>query len=573
MRLEYVDGGSAKFWEGERSGAAVTVRWGRIGTAGQVKARDFADDAAARAFLDKQVAEKTRKGYRETGVRPLEPVAEVRSAEPEPVEHDEDAFALSPGLAKQALPRRDRDPAKRRPDPKAEAAYDEFLLRYRKAVDAALTNPRTEPALRDAAQRYLAGDRQPLGAAAVAAAIGLAQGWQGRDALDVVGKGWVARHGVVFAVQACADLAAVAGQWESKAPHLRLRRPDEGLGSHWCGELAAMKVRSALAVADESAADALAERRATRAQRVVAAFLEPTETAWVDEACAEATGESASENMMLMCAVSTAAQFERIAPNITTWEFEREPRTLATLVAGVGPAIAPHLAGFLRNGSAEFTRKLLGVLAELPTDEAFDLLLDRIDEKYVQPVLLEAMKRYPQRAVRLLAARKGPRRTPCCARTWSATPTSTSSWPPTPPRSSRRRARRSGGCPTPPPTPCPTCWSPRPGSGRGRRSGGSRSPCPSRSAPNSAGPRASRRSGPRSRSGSATTSARRPGRRRSRASRPAGPSTTRPSTSCSAPPRTSSARCSPAGPRATTGTSRAGAARCSPATAPTPCPA
>jgi hypothetical protein len=39
----------------------------------------------------------------------------------------------------------------------------------------------------------------------------------------------------------------------------------------------------------------------------------------------------------------------------------------------------------------------------VPTDEAFQMMLDRVDEKYVQSALLEAMRRYPVRALRLLA--------------------------------------------------------------------------------------------------------------------------------------------------------------------------
>ena len=411
MRLEYVDGGSAKFWEGERSGTTVTVRWGRIGTAGQVKDKDFADDTAAQAFLDKQVAEKQRKGYSaaDAPVRPLEPVAEVQQAEPEPQPADEDTFVLSPGLAKQVLPRRDRDPAKRRPDPKAESAYDECLIKYLPGIRAGLTSPDTDPALRSAGERYLQGDPDPLGAAAVAAGIGTVLGWRSSEVMGVVGAGWIARHGVVFAAAACADLAAIVPSARSGRTNLRLRGPDENLGWSWMGEHAAVKVRSALATADDhpAAVAALAERRARRTQRVVAAFLVPTETAWVDEACAEAAGNHSrsGDTCLLLSAVSTLDQYARIAPITTVWELERIPRTLPTLVASVGPAIAPALAEFVQLGSAEFTRKLLGVLGELPTDEAFDLLLDRIDQKYVQPALLEAMKRFPRRAARLLAAR------------------------------------------------------------------------------------------------------------------------------------------------------------------------
>ncbi|MFC5286295.1 DUF4132 domain-containing protein [Actinokineospora guangxiensis] len=425
MRLEYVEGGSAKFWEGQQNGTSVTVRWGRIGTAGQTKDKDFADDESARSFLDKQVAEKKRKGYKETGapeteVRPLEPVASTRSAQSAPTPAappapaDEDAFILSPGLAKQVLPRHDRGPAKRRPDPQADAAFDDVLAKDSSTVRAIIKHARTEPDLRAAAERYLARDPDPLGAAVVAAAIGTRVNWRRTDTMSHVGAGWIARHGTVFAAAACVEMAGVAfSQNGREGLHMRRRRDDEGLGWSWTGEPAVLKVRSALASAEDYAAGvaAIGERRATQAQRVVAAFLAPTEDAWVDEACAEAAqgGNSrTSELWMTLCALRTPEQFAQLEPHLSTWDLARQPRALPTLVAAIGPAIAPALVGHLQQADADFTRKLLSVLGDLPTDQAFDLLLDRLDEKYVQPVVLDAMKRYPRRAVRLLARRTTP---------------------------------------------------------------------------------------------------------------------------------------------------------------------
>jgi predicted DNA-binding WGR domain protein len=62
-RFEMEDGGSRKFWEIAIEGPTVTVRFGRIGTDGQVKSKQHgtAEDAAKEA--GKLVAEKTKKGY------------------------------------------------------------------------------------------------------------------------------------------------------------------------------------------------------------------------------------------------------------------------------------------------------------------------------------------------------------------------------------------------------------------------------------------------------------------------------------------------------------------------------
>jgi DNA ligase-1 len=66
-RFEYVGGGSDKFWEVAVEGAAVSLRFGHNGTQGQVNTKTFKDEAAARAYADKQVQEKTAKGYVEVG--------------------------------------------------------------------------------------------------------------------------------------------------------------------------------------------------------------------------------------------------------------------------------------------------------------------------------------------------------------------------------------------------------------------------------------------------------------------------------------------------------------------------
>lgn len=67
-RFEYAEGTSSKFWEIERKDAVITTRWGRIGTDGQVKAQALKTIYAAMTAYQKQVQEKTSKGY--TRVKP-----------------------------------------------------------------------------------------------------------------------------------------------------------------------------------------------------------------------------------------------------------------------------------------------------------------------------------------------------------------------------------------------------------------------------------------------------------------------------------------------------------------------
>ena len=62
-RYELIEGTSNKFWDITHDGVTVTVRWGKVGTAGQSNTKTFASAAEAKKEHDKLVGEKTRKGY------------------------------------------------------------------------------------------------------------------------------------------------------------------------------------------------------------------------------------------------------------------------------------------------------------------------------------------------------------------------------------------------------------------------------------------------------------------------------------------------------------------------------
>jgi len=79
--FQFVEGTSSKFWAITLEGSAHTVEFGKIGTKGQAKTKEFASPAAAKADADKLVAEKTKKGYA--------PMADGGAA-PAPTADDED---------------------------------------------------------------------------------------------------------------------------------------------------------------------------------------------------------------------------------------------------------------------------------------------------------------------------------------------------------------------------------------------------------------------------------------------------------------------------------------------------
>lgn len=63
QRFELKNKSHQKFWEVEQVGATFTVRFGRVGTEGQIKTKSVATADRARLEVERLIAEKTRKGY------------------------------------------------------------------------------------------------------------------------------------------------------------------------------------------------------------------------------------------------------------------------------------------------------------------------------------------------------------------------------------------------------------------------------------------------------------------------------------------------------------------------------
>lgn len=72
-RFEFEEGTSSKFWEVKVEDSQQLVRYGKIGTAGHSKEKDFDSPSEAKADTKKLIKEKTRNGYVEVGVKPAAP--------------------------------------------------------------------------------------------------------------------------------------------------------------------------------------------------------------------------------------------------------------------------------------------------------------------------------------------------------------------------------------------------------------------------------------------------------------------------------------------------------------------
>ena len=76
--LVFSDGSSDKFWNIELDGSSHTVNYGRRGTSGQTKTKEFSDEEEAQKSFDKLVEQKLKKGYTDAGR--LKPAAKKKTA-------------------------------------------------------------------------------------------------------------------------------------------------------------------------------------------------------------------------------------------------------------------------------------------------------------------------------------------------------------------------------------------------------------------------------------------------------------------------------------------------------------
>ncbi|MFD0683379.1 DUF4132 domain-containing protein [Actinomadura fibrosa] len=290
------------------------------------------------------------------------------------------------------------------------------------AVASLLKGKHGDQGLTEAARRHLDGEPDPAGAAVVAAVTVLGMPRRKDEVHRVFADAWVVEHGVAFAASALVELGrtvgdrVVGGDWI--APGV--------LSAHatgtWVGavhrdkdnvvEVAdelARRIRGLLAVADDGeyadAVERLAAQRSDWATRWLVSYLVPTREDWVDECCAGAfPAYWRPVRPMALCAVGKPEQLKApIFADGLYWG-EATRGLLATLVDGVGAGALEYLVQNADEAHIEAAdrKRVLETIAVLPTDEAFQALVDRIGVKHARPALLEAMKRFPVRALRLL---------------------------------------------------------------------------------------------------------------------------------------------------------------------------
>jgi hypothetical protein len=272
----------------------------------------------------------------------------------------------------------------------------------------------SDPDLVEVARAYLDDMAAPkaFGAAVVAAAAAPCVGWGALDQLAVVGDAWVAMGGVAFAAQAVVEMSGVAVSSDrASQPGYQLHRAGMtdawDYAPHWRAVAGRVRAHLAIASNEEYAAtvEALAPYRKWGARaRVATSFLVPTQVQWVEADCMTATSGDHDHALLLWCSANTTEQLDLLMDELHNWEMP-QLYLMVTALDGVGVCVAPSFIRWFDQeySDADVKQRVLTVLAQVPTDEAFETLVDRLDRKYVQASVIQMAKRYPGRALRVLA--------------------------------------------------------------------------------------------------------------------------------------------------------------------------
>ncbi|MFI0356932.1 DUF4132 domain-containing protein [Actinomadura sp. 9N407] len=324
---------------------------------------------------------------------------------------------------------------------------------HRSLIEGMASHRDAHPEMTEAVRAWLRGEPDPLGAAAVATVLVEKLGLRDEDTRAAFLDAWIGEHGLPFAAEAFAHLSgislgfappppgmggsnhvvmfavgAVDDSGEPVAPeshHGGIRRAGGWeRGCEWSAEGSfVLRLRTLLATASDEdyresvrrlavhrdhaaqLLDHAAERLDHAARRQAISYLVPTEPEWLDECVADLSHLTRAGHTQLLCSVSTAHHADTLRSAGLYW-YDPRPDVVATMVHALGPAAARFLGralGTQRPGDgSEGRRAVLEGLAMLPSDEAIQMLAERIGEDDINAAVRSAMDRFPARALRVL---------------------------------------------------------------------------------------------------------------------------------------------------------------------------
>ncbi|RSN53926.1 DUF4132 domain-containing protein [Actinomadura sp. WAC 06369] len=285
-----------------------------------------------------------------------------------------------------------------------------LLREHADAVASLVEGGHGDPGLAAAARRHLDGTPDPAGAAAVAAVASVHGGRAGLDrAHRAFFEAWAAEHGLPFAVCAMVELGRTWADREAPGGRIgAVRLADDAFPR--IGGSIHRRARMLLAAAgDGQYADAvrrLEEHRGTAAARALTAYLVPTRRDWVAAALAEVETSAERHGLRWFPLYSLGGPEDLASPLVRLGRDDVHRGLLASVLDGLGADALPWLADHAADASLSRSdrRLLFEATAALPADAAFRTLLDRRDDADARPALRAAMRRFPVRALRLLAA-------------------------------------------------------------------------------------------------------------------------------------------------------------------------
>ncbi len=450
-RYELVEGKSSKFWEVEVEGKDLHLAWGRIGTNGQEKTKSFASSAAAEAERDKLIQQKTKKGYSLVSGTETKTAAETETetetaAETETTETatetdtatgtetatetaratetsavagpEEEGITFSPAWRRLVHPRRGHPSASfLGATPSAEESWKKIHASWVGRMSETWTAP--EPERLTKAFAFLAAQEPPTPEDAavqgvVGRLLGFKRAYNDKPITAPLVDFWMATKGPAFATHAAFRTLEMR---YGSGTELRSRAATPA-SNHWIESAPTVfpRLRARLASVDDAqyaeAREVAAGYRALGDDaRAAAAFVFPTEKEWVDASVAELTGSGLDfERKLVVSSLTRADQLEPLFIGLRAFMIVgrwRGPNQLPSLCEGLGEELTPFVLRWLGEEylDADTTKELYEALAILPGQTPLDALLDRLSDKYVLPIAMEAVLNRPRRATRMLSAR------------------------------------------------------------------------------------------------------------------------------------------------------------------------
>ncbi|MEU8660473.1 DUF4132 domain-containing protein [Actinoplanes philippinensis] len=339
------------------------------------------------------------------------------------MKHTGDSFVMPEAWLEHVHPRRGGGGV--RPfvaDPQARALTGQTPGVDRAGMDGVLAAPSTPEAIRVAVREWLDGVASPVGAAAVAVINAAAR--RSREVPTAAcADVWIGQHGLLFAALAAVEMASLvlvddhagAGQQFYPSPDrgIRALRAGEEQPASWAGPGALLRVRAALAAAPDDEFERIVAalrpyREGLPYVRAACSVLVPRPDWVADDVAATVASRDSRLAQVLLYATADAGQTRRLAELPEPWSVQIDRDLVFTLLDGVGPSVVPTLFYWLDRGIAQCSgagveRWLFSVVATVPGDDVMAGLLSRSDSRPAKAALLQAMERFPARAMRILA--------------------------------------------------------------------------------------------------------------------------------------------------------------------------